>query len=65
MTSKKKTKRRPYFGWPWRPYFAWPPKKKKKRSSCDFGRHYFKSKHVGRHFCQYFQGVCSDFAKVL
>ena len=32
-----------------------------KTSLCDFGRHFFRSKHVGRHFCSYFQGVCSDF----
>jgi len=33
----------------------------KKTSSCDFGRHFLKSKHVGRHFCLHFWGVCPDF----
>ena len=35
-----------------------------KRYSCDsehFGGHFLKSKHVGRHFCPYFQGVYPDF----
>jgi len=31
--------------------------KKKKSSSCQFGRHHFQSKHAGRHFCSDFQGV--------
>ena len=25
------------------------------------GRYFLKPKHVGRHFCSYFQGVCPDF----
>ena len=33
-----------------------------KRLLWDFGRHFFfKSKHVGPHFCSYFQKVCSHF----
>jgi len=31
----------------------------KKSSPCHFGRHFFKSKHVGRHFCSYIR----DFVK--
>ena len=39
----------------------------KKYSSCDFGDHFFKSKHVGRHVCLYFKGfarIFGDFVKV-
>jgi len=32
-----------------------------KKSSCDLVAILFKSKHDGRHFCSYFQGVCGDF----
>jgi len=31
---------------------------KNKTYSCDFGHLFFKSKHVGRHFCTRFQWVC-------
>jgi len=47
----------------------------KKISSCDFGWLFFKSKHVGHHFCSGFQGFCdvfrdfdkisTDFARIL
>ena len=33
------------------------------RFSYEFGRHFFKSKHVGRHFCSYFYGVFIDFSE--
>jgi len=32
----------------------------KRKSSCDFRRHFFKPKHIGRLFCSYFQDVCPD-----
>ena len=37
-----------------------------KTSSCDFGRHFLKSKHVGRHLCIFgeFAQIFRDFAKV-
>jgi len=40
----------------------------RKSSSGKFGRHFFKSKHVRRHFCSNFQGVVkvlSSFARIL
>jgi len=39
-----------------------------KSSPCHFGRHFFKSKHVGRHFCSYirdFVKVFRDFVRIL
>jgi len=46
----------------WRSYFGWMTSKK--TSSCEFGRHFLKSKHVGHHFCSHFQGFCPDFQGV-
>jgi len=38
--------------------------KKQQRSSCNFGCHFFKSKHVGRNFRPIFREFVPDFAKV-